>query len=172
MVSRLRLCVCVGTHTLPAELRQRQEGSAVPHTPSGPLCLPYQPESKAHNPTVYLPPTDPLSPAAISIPPECLSCHSDDHSWLFRPLPSQVAHCRLRLAQPINSTVLTDNDRHLNQLFQETTLDCLEAARFFPFLCSGRLKARVATSLWSAIYCASQHCNPEYFSASPALGAR
>lgn len=52
-----RVCAC----TLPAPPRRRQPGPAFLRTPSGPLCLPYQPESKAHNPTVCLPPTEPLS---------------------------------------------------------------------------------------------------------------
>lgn len=82
------VCAC----TLPAPPRRRQPGPAVLRTPSGPLCLPYQPESKAHNPTVYLPPTEPLS----ILPRKMFSLQR--RRSLLAVLPPSLSGCQITLS--------------------------------------------------------------------------
>lgn len=97
---------------------------------------------------------------------KCFPCHGDDHSRLFRLLPSQVACCRLLLAWAINSTVLTNNERHFCQSFQDDAFGCFRGCSFFVFLCSVILKARVAVHLW---VCHTVHVDHVTLHISPSL---
>lgn len=126
--------VCV--RTLPTLLRRRQPGPAILRTPSSPLCCLISLKAKHTSPlSVYLLRSPflllPFQSFLTNVFPATLT---SDCSWLFCLHPSQVAHCRLRLAQPINRKVLTNNERHFNQLFQDTTFHCLETAGLFCFL--------------------------------------